>query len=114
MVENHRVLIARSVSAIQSGQIVVEVLNPLPFPAILQAEEAIGCFYSGTQVDVVNLDQVETGSGVTQETHSLEDVAKAIKAMVTQIDEISCADREKVKKLCEFSDVISVGEKDLG
>ena len=57
------VLILRSV-AIQSGQIIVEVPNPLPFPAILQAEEAIECFYSGTQVDVVNLDLVETGSGV--------------------------------------------------
>ena len=35
--------------------------------------------------------------------------------MVTRIDELSCADREKLKRLlCEFSDVISVGEKDLG
>ena len=56
MVETHGVLIARSVSPIQSGQIVVQILNPLPFPATLQAEEAIGCFCCGAQVDVVSLE----------------------------------------------------------
>ena len=39
----------------------------------------------------------------------------AVESMVTQIDELSCTDRGKLKRLlCEFSDVISVGEKDLG
>ena len=58
------VLIARSVSPIQSGQIVVQILNPLPFPATLQADEAIGCFCCGAQVDVVSLEPVDTDTGV--------------------------------------------------
>eukprot|EP00731_Ephydatia_muelleri_P003528 Em0001g3528a len=118
MAETHGVLIARSVSPIQSGQIVVQILNPLPFPATLQADEAIGCFCCGAQVDVVSLEPVDTDTGVTcsaLKTHSSEEVARAIESMVTRIDELSCADREKLKRLlCEFSDVISVGEKDLG
>ena len=118
MVETHGVLIVRSISPIQSGQIVVQILNPLPFPATLQAEEAIGCFCCGAQVDVVSLEPVDTDTGVTcsaHKTHLSEDVARAIDSMVTRIDEISCADQEKLKVLlCEFSDVISVGEKDLG
>ena len=118
MVETHCVLIARSVSPIQSGQILVQILNPLPFPATLQAEEAIGCFCCGTQVDVVSLEPVDTDTGVTcstHKTHSPEDVARVIESMVTQIDEISWADREKLKMfMWEFLDVISVGEKDLG
>lgn len=66
-------------------------------------------------MDIDSLDPVYTGSAVTCSTHSLEDVAWAIKAMVTQVNEISYADREKFKMLlCEFSDVISVGVKDLG
>eukprot|EP00731_Ephydatia_muelleri_P034851 Em0081g16a len=118
MAETHGVLIARSVSPIQSGQIVVQILNPLPFPATLQADEAIGCFCCGAQVDVVSLELVDTDTGVTcsaLKTHLSEEVARAIESMVTRIDELSCADREKLKRLlCEFSDVISVGEKDLG
>eukprot|EP00731_Ephydatia_muelleri_P003031 Em0001g3031a len=103
---------------VRSGQIVVQILNPLPFPATLQADKAIGCFCCGAQVDVVSLEPVDTDTGVTcsaLKTHSSEEVARAIESMVTRIDELSCADREKLKRLlCEFSDVISVGEKDLG
>ena len=118
MVETHGVLIARSASPIQSDQLVAQILNPLPFPATLQAEEAIGCFCCVAQVDVVSLEPVDTDTGVTCSAHKMhlsEDVARAIDAMVTRIDEISCADQEKLNLLlCEFSDVISVGEKDLG
>ena len=94
MAETHGVLIARSVSPIQSGQIVVHILNPLPFPATLQADEAIGCFCCGAQVDVVSLEPVDTDTGVTcsaLKTHSSEEVARAIESMVTRIDELSCA-----------------------
>ena len=88
--------------------------SPLPFPAILQSEEAIGLLYCGGQVDIDSLDPVDTGSAVTCSTRSPEEVAGAIKAMVIQVDEISYADRGKFKLLlCEFSDVFSVGVKDL-
>ena len=69
-------------------------------------------------MDVVSLEPVDTDTGVTcsaLKTHSSEEVARAIESMVTRIDELSSADRGKLKRLlCEFSDVISVGEKDLG
>ena len=55
-----------------------------------------------------SLDPVHTAG-----TCSPGDIVKTIKVMITQVGEISCADREKLNMLlCEFSDVISVGEKD--
>ena len=72
-------------SAIQSGHSCSSI-SPLPFSAIIQSEEAIGCLYCRGQVDIDSLDPVDTGSAVTCSTHSHEEVARAIKAMVTQVD----------------------------
>ena len=115
LAERHGILLAYSISQVQSGQIAVEVLNPSAAPVALYSKQHVGSLHCVAEVDGISAD-TESGDVVHAPISRTEKlVSSTIKHMVDQIAVIAPSDRRKLQEwLHRFSQVISVGDGDLG
>ena len=115
LTERHGILLAYSISPVRSGQIAVEVLNPSAAPVTLYGKQHVGSLHCVAEVDGISTD-TQSGDVVHAPVSRTEKlVSSTIKHMVDQITDIVPSDRRKLKELFHrFSQVISVGDGDLG
>ena len=115
LAERHGILLSYSISPVQSGRIAVEVLNPSAAPVTLYSKQHVGSLHCVAEVDGISAD-TESGDVVHAPISRTEKlVSSTVKHMVDQIADIAPSDRRTLQELLHrFSQVISVGDGDLG
>ena len=106
-------LVAHSVSPTHNGQTTVQLLNPTAVPVTLYGKETIGELSWLGESNMVGL--VEPSLDKKPAVRSENAICKAIEEILKKVQGITVSEREELRALLkEHSDVISVGDGDLG
>ena len=106
-------LVAHSVSPTHNGQTTVQLLNPTAVPVTLYGKETIGELSWLGKSNMVGL--VEPSLDKKPAVQSEEAICKAIDEILKKVQGIMVRERKGLRALLkEHSDVISVGDGDLG
>ena len=106
-------LVAHSVSPTHSGKTTVQLLNPTAVPITLYGKETIGELSWLRESKVVGL--VEPSLDKKPAVRSEEAICKAIEDIMKKVQGLTVSEREGLRALLkEHSDLISVGDGDLG
>ena len=106
-------LLAHSVSPTRSGKTTVQLLNPTAVPVTLYGKEKIGELSGLRDMNMVGL--VEPSLDRKPAVRSKEAIGKAIEGILKKVQGLTVSELEGLRALLkEHSDVISVGDGDLG
>jgi hypothetical protein len=109
LMEQHGLLIARSVCSLETGYSIIRVLNPSPAPVPVYSNQRVGT--------IQPLDEPSTCAvQLTENCHEGSPRAEeAVQQMMARVDDLSTSERESLRSLlCKFSGIISQGDGDLG
>ena len=109
LMEQQGLLVARSICSMETGNSIVRVLNPSPAPVAVYSNQRVGTIQPLDEPSVCVLQQSESCS---KRDHKVEE---AVQQMMAQVEDLSTSERESLHSLlCEFGEVISQGDGDLG
>ena len=93
--------------------VVVQLVNLSSVPATLHSQEKVGQMSPLEELDGVNM--VEPALDTNPPSRFPEAVGKAVKELMSDISGLSREEHAKLKRILhQFSDVISIGDGDLG
>ena len=109
--ERHGVLVAHSLSRVENGQAVADILNLSPAPVTIHQHERVATFQPMEEVCAAAITPSQHSSSVS----SFEARAKAVEDLAAQAEGISQSEKEAlVTLLQQFNGVLSLGDNDLG
>ena len=109
--EDHELLVARSLSQVSCNHLIVQILNPGPAPVVVNKDVRVGVIRPVTDSDIVcSIDSPKSNRNVG---HS--ECAHLIELMLQNTEHRSSYHRSQgVALLQEFEDVIAKSDDDLG
>ncbi|KAL5503556.1 hypothetical protein EMCRGX_G010521 [Ephydatia muelleri] len=109
--EDHGLLVARSLSQVSCNHLVVQVLNPGPAPVVVNKDVRVGMIKPVTDSDIVC--SIESTKSNRHVGHS--ECAHLIELMLQNTEHLSSYHKSQgVALLQEFEDVIAKSDDDLG
>eukprot|EP00731_Ephydatia_muelleri_P025538 Em0017g621a len=109
--EDHGLLVARSLSQVSCNHLVVQVLNPGPAPVVVNKDVRVGVIKPVTDSDIVC--SIESTKSNRHVGHS--ECAHLIELMLQNTEHLSSYHKSQgVALLQEFEDVIAKSDDDLG
>ncbi|KAL5503537.1 hypothetical protein EMCRGX_G010502 [Ephydatia muelleri] len=109
--EDHGLLVARSLSQVSCNHLVVQVLNPGPAPVVVNKDVRVGVIKPVTDSDIVC--SIESTKSNRHVGHS--ECAHLIELMLQNTEHLSSYHKSQgVTLLQEFEDVIAKSDDDLG
>lgn len=108
--ERHGLMVARSVSCVSKGsnKVLVQLLNPSPFPMVLHMQEVIG-----TQYPLDEHSSMVCSAGVDVNNTSVQSIVKQLVDKVA--DGVTDNEKDELKQLLlKYSGILSQCEGDLG
>ena len=109
--EDHGLLVARSLSQVSCNHLVVQVLNPGPVPVVVNKDVRVGVIKPVTDSDIVC--SIESTKSNRHVGHS--ECAHLIELMLQNTEHLSSYHKSQgVALLQEFEDVIAKSDDDLG
>eukprot|EP00731_Ephydatia_muelleri_P008196 Em0004g534a len=109
--EDHGLLVARSLSQVSCNHLVVQVLNPGPAPVVVNKDVRVGVIKPVTDSDIVC--SIESTKSNRHVGHS--ECAHLIELMLQNTEHLSSYHKSQgVALLQEFQDVIAKSDDDLG
>ena len=113
MSTQHGLLFACSLSPVHDGKAVVQLVNPSAIPVTLHCKEKVGQVSPWDGREGANM--VEPALGTRLPARSTEAIGKAVEELMGDTSGLSREECAKLKAILHhFSDVISVGDGDLG
>ena len=109
--ERHGLLVARSISYAHAGRMLVQLLNPLPVPAIVNKHERIGSLYPLDESGDTCAKHTVAGISVVHE-HKADSI---MEQMVMSTEGLIDEEKDKLRRLLrEYKGIISLHDGDIG